>query len=379
MQPEEIKDPDEDFFPPPADVTRELYLKWRSPRFGKSNPDDMSNPVWDWLIRTRINAYRATELLGGPSSFGAGPAWCFDRYGRSSTVLHDGRIVLIAGEHEDYYDPDFHIYNDVVIYHESGRIQQLGYPREVFPPTDFHSATLVSNEIMVIGNLGYQDERLLGTTPVRVLDLKTFAFSTPKTCGTPPGWIHDHTAELSADRQFILVQRGKVVQGESKSLIENIDDWRLDLKDWRWERLTARQWPRWEIRREDGQRTHLFEYQQAIWEREIPAYHSQMEELSGDLKAPSLEEVLGMPPDLDRFNRLYKPSIAHEVIRDEDEGFRVRRIRVAGVIVRYVDDMDCIQMTVEGDLLEEVTESLSRELVETLAAIENSPCTRTRI
>jgi len=98
---------------------------------------------------------------------------------------------------------------------------------------------LVSNQIVVIGNLGYQDERLPGTTPVRVLDLKTFAFSTPKTCGTPPGWIHDHTAELSADRQFILVQRGKVVQGESKSLIENIDDWQLDLKDWRWERLTV--------------------------------------------------------------------------------------------------------------------------------------------
>ena len=144
-------------------------------------------------------------------------------------------------------------------------------------------------------------------------------------------------------------------------------------------RLTARQWPRREIRREDGETTHLFEYQLAIWEREIPAYQSQMEELSGVLKTPSLEEVLGMPPDLDRFERLYNPSIAHDDIPEGEEGYRVRRIRVAGVIVRYVDDLDCIQMTVEGDLPEEVVELLSRELVETLTAIENSPCQRTRI
>ena len=41
------------------------------------------------------------------------PFWSFDRYGMSVTHLEDGRIILIGGEHEDYYDPYFFIYNDV--------------------------------------------------------------------------------------------------------------------------------------------------------------------------------------------------------------------------------------------------------------------------
>ena len=44
-----------------------------------------------------------------------GPTWCFSRFGQSETVLPDSSRVLIAGEHEDWYDPDFHIYNDVVV------------------------------------------------------------------------------------------------------------------------------------------------------------------------------------------------------------------------------------------------------------------------
>ena len=96
----------------------------------------------------------------------AGPGRCFDRFGQSSNQLPDGRVVCIAGEHEDSYDPDFYIYNDVVIQQPDGRIDIFGYPREVFPPTDFHTATLVGNRIVLIGSLGYPDERRPGETPV---------------------------------------------------------------------------------------------------------------------------------------------------------------------------------------------------------------------
>src|SRR5438046_2449670 len=33
-------------------VTRELFLKWRSPRFGTLNPQRMNNPVWEWLAKS---------------------------------------------------------------------------------------------------------------------------------------------------------------------------------------------------------------------------------------------------------------------------------------------------------------------------------------
>jgi hypothetical protein len=38
----------------------------------------------------------------------------------SLTLLPDGRAIQIGGEHEDYYDPDFCIYNDVFV-HEPDR------------------------------------------------------------------------------------------------------------------------------------------------------------------------------------------------------------------------------------------------------------------
>ena len=75
----------------------------------------MNNPVWEWLVRCRVSAYWANEEFNGPSSFEAGPCWCFRRFGQSKTELPDGRVVLIGGEHEDSYDPDFYIYNDVVV------------------------------------------------------------------------------------------------------------------------------------------------------------------------------------------------------------------------------------------------------------------------
>src|SRR5262245_11954817 len=85
-------------------VTRELFLEWRSPRFGNENPSVLTNPVWEWLVRTPMSAYEATELLRGPSALKAGPGWCFARFGRTTTALADGREVSIAGEHEDSYD-----------------------------------------------------------------------------------------------------------------------------------------------------------------------------------------------------------------------------------------------------------------------------------
>ena len=139
-------------------VNRELFVKWRTPSFGSANPERMNNPV-GMLVRSKLSAYQATQRLRGPSALKAGPGWCFDRFGQSSTKLPDGRVVLIAGEHEDAYDPDFYIYNDVVVQHPDGSLDIYGYPRDEFPPTDFHSATLVSNQLVLIGNLGYPEDR----------------------------------------------------------------------------------------------------------------------------------------------------------------------------------------------------------------------------
>ncbi|MGC4096864.1 MAG: hypothetical protein QM706_07085 [Nitrospira sp.] len=151
--------------PPPA-MSRDEFLAWRVVRLGETNPTRLDNPLWHWLVRTRWSAYQANEIFKGPSPFDSGPMWCFDRFGKSETPLPDGRVVHIGGEHEDSYDPDFFIYNDVTVIAPDGAITLLGYPHEVFAPTDFHSATLVGDSIFVIGGLGYKHLRIEGATPV---------------------------------------------------------------------------------------------------------------------------------------------------------------------------------------------------------------------
>src|SRR5262245_9205537 len=198
---------------PPIAITPEVFQQWRSPRYGSANPERMDNPLWEWLIATRLNAYQATQALSGPSPFDAGPMWCFDRFGQSTTELPDGRSVLIGGEHEDYYDPDFFIYNDLVVTTPAGGIEIYGYPRATFPPTDFHTASATDGGIVLIGNLGYPEDRRVGHTQVLVVERPGWSVSRIDPVGEAPGWIHSHQAALEVDAASILVTGGKLFRG----------------------------------------------------------------------------------------------------------------------------------------------------------------------
>jgi ankyrin repeat protein len=196
-------EPDEDVL----DVSRDEFLKDRSRRFGRHNPEKMHVPFWEGMIRSGMNAYRAAKLFGGP---GPKPTWCAQRFGQSMTFLPDGRIVQVAGEHEDYYDPDFCIYNDVFVHDPDGTIHIYGYPEEVFPPTDFHTATLIGSHIYLIGSLGYGGTRHYGETPVYRLDTDTFHMERLETTGNKPGWIYKHRTIQSGTHE-IQVSGGEIL------------------------------------------------------------------------------------------------------------------------------------------------------------------------
>jgi hypothetical protein len=348
-------------------VTPELFREWRSPRRGTANPERMNNPVWEWLVKSRLSAFQANERMQGPEPMAAGPGWCFERFGQSQTVLPDGRKVFIAGEHEDYYDPDFFIYNDVVV--QAGeRLEFFGYPTDVFPPTDFHSATLVGDRIVIIGNLGYQQSRQPSVTPVFVLQTDTWAISPIRTHGQAPGWLHEHEARLSDDGAFIIIRGGKLDRGDPEhSLVENIDDWQLHLADWRWDRLTERRWQRWEFVRADGKRNHLWDLRRAQFAREYPGVAAASERTEG------LEKELGAVPNLELVEKLYRPAWPNEPLPQAEEEYNVHRIRVGGVVVRYVEEMHAVQMTVEGELPAATVEALTSDLRAKLSALENAP------
>ncbi|HEY1122912.1 MAG TPA: ankyrin repeat domain-containing protein, partial [Haloferula sp.] len=191
-------------------VSKAEYEQGSSRRFGNANPERMVVPFWNAMVRSGWSGYHAAKLFGDDSYDRGDPVWCHDRFGSSITPLPDGRFVQIAGEHEDSYDPDFCIYNDVIVHDGKGGFEILGYPEDVFPPTDFHSATLVGEWIYLIGNLGYPHTRKAfgGETPVFRFQIASGLIERFPTRGHFPGWIHDHRAML--ENGCILVSGGEV-------------------------------------------------------------------------------------------------------------------------------------------------------------------------
>lgn len=349
-------------------VTPALYSKWRSPRFGKKNPDKIESNVLCWLIRSRITAYEANEKMKGPSPVDEGASWCFDRMGQSVTELPDGRKIYIGGEHEDHYDPDFFIYNDVVVENTDGSLNIYFYPKDDFPPTDFHSATFTDNKIIIIGSLGYPADRIVGHTQLYLLDTTSFKIHNVNATGHSPGWLHDHEASLELGNNRIIVKKGKIDLGKDSPLRENIDDWELDIEEWQWRAITNRKWARWEVTRSDQEMNHLWGIRQALFSLEANRIHDYDKELA------ELTIELGYSPDVNLIKKLYSPDVPHIVLPEIEEEYNAFRISINGITIRFVEDMYVIQVTVEGVLPDDLIERIKKDTLEKIAAIENAPC-----
>lgn len=217
--------------------------------FGTNNPTIMEKPFWKFMCSNpHLSAYDARSKHNDMYNDDVDicrPVWCFTRFGATQTYLPDGRLICIGGEHEDSYDPDFQIFNDVVIIQNPCMVQAhymysksapenfplessqnssrrnpkvlgtensndvliYGYPEDVFPPTDFHTATYVKNEktgnefIYIIGGLGYMNSSRRRETHVYRLHLSDFSIHQISTSGTGPvGCTHDHHAVLQTVR-----------------------------------------------------------------------------------------------------------------------------------------------------------------------------------
>ena len=395
-----------------AEVRRDEFLAQRSPRRGTANPERMAMPVWEWLVRTRLSAYEANQQFDGPDVHEAGPGWSFDRFGCSRTELPDGRIVRIAGEHEDGYDPDFYIYSDVVVCHPDGRVEIFGYPEDAFPPTDFHSATLDEGRqcIWIVGNLGYPEQRRPDETPVYRLDLNSFAIAPVATTGDLPGWLHRHGAELADDGRRLVVSRGITVD-EDDDLFDSIDDWSLDLETLAWTRLTAREFQQWSIERVDGDDLMLDTMQHAAFELRYPeaandrAELPELDELGIELDPVKALAAEGRQIDDSfdqQFDQLFCPPMPSTEVpalgsdpasntdmveadeNDADDHFRInyadntssdqRRWRIGDALVRYAQEHDAILIKIEGELPPEQVTAICDDCAAKLARLQGSPC-----
>ena len=355
---------------PPEEVTKEVFAEWRSPRRGAANPERLDNPVWQWLFESKWTAFAATDHFQEETAYELGPGWCHSRFGQSETDLGDGRTVFLAGEHEDFYDPDFFIYNDVTIRHCDGSLEFFGYPVDDFPPTDFHSATLLEDGILLIGNLGYIADRRPGETQVLKLDTKTWKMVKVETGGDCPGWISDHTARLSPDGKSITASGGRVFL-ESGQLVESFDDWKLDLGEMQWSRLTDRKWTMVEIAPKGDEWLKLYEMRHALEMEEFDYGDEVRDLMAGSGLEVEDEDLTWKPPkDRETFAVLYVPPVEHEHVENEDEeDYRNFRIRIDGVIVRYTEESDAVTLTVEGQLPPEVVDDLIADLMRKLEIV----------
>ncbi len=356
----------------------------------------MSRPVWEWLVESGMNAFQATQKFGGPSPVDAGPGWCFDRFGCSKTMLPDGRVIRIAGEHEDHYDPDFYIYNDVIVLHPDRRVEIFGYPEAVFAPTDFHSATRVGDFIWIIGSLGYEAKRVHNTTPVYQLDLRNFEIQRVETSGECPGWIHRHTAVLAGDGASITVSRGMVEDaGNDAPHRDNLDDWSLNLSTRTWTRLSHRPGQRWFVHRADGQGLMLFEMMMSVMHEKYPQL-ADGEDLFPEVTRALVDcgvepdpvkalEDAGRSLDSQVYDQLYMPPVEHRVMEpacsddeDEDGGessdYVTKQLYIGETLVRYVEEFNHIGVVIEGTLDEAVTDTVTADLCAKLSKLQNAAC-----
>ena len=228
-------------------LSKEQVVNGRTRKFGSSNPERHEVPFWSAMIEFCDEPYSSYAVLSDSLKekitikFNE-PTWTMAaRMGQARVSLPDGRIVRIGGEHEDFYDPDFCIYNDVLVINPDGSYELYGYPEDLFPPTDFHTATLISGDIYIVGGLGYMRNRRFGTTPVYRLNTRTLSIQKVETTGEPPGWIHKHKATQFVDRE-IHIAGGTVVskdeQGEERH-DESTDSFILDVETGRWRKDPA--------------------------------------------------------------------------------------------------------------------------------------------
>lgn len=208
-----------DFDNPKADFTC---------RIGRKNPDRFDNPYYHFMVASGLAAFHVGKISGAPR-------WCNKRFGTTHTILEDGTLVQIGGEHEDFYDEDFHIYNDVIRITPTGEVDIFGYPEHIFPATDFHSATLLEDSILIIGGLDYKQARKAGLTRMYRLSLDDYSIKKVSHTGENPGWIYEHLTLYDPQQNCLYVFGGIIFDG--KEYVDNRSLYTFDLSTKNWTNL----------------------------------------------------------------------------------------------------------------------------------------------
>lgn len=361
-------------------ISRREFEAQRQRRFGAANPERMRVPFWEQTVLDHEEAhlrrdagdddrdglvetpYGARRHFGLDGDFSGGPIWTFDRMGMTRTHHPDGRVICVGGEHEDFYDPDFCIYNDVVVLDLDGSVAIFGYPPEVFPPTDFHTATMLGDRILLIGRIGYQEARHPGLTPVLALDLESHRIRERPSHGEAPGWIFRHEATIGPDG-VITVSGGEVFEERDGQhhIRRNFDDFAYDPKSGLWRKLTRRGWRQYTIRDADRKPFLRGPRFMGCGADDHEPWKGEPEQIPDDF-------FLWVEPEA-----LYPRTVDHEPIWTDE--FRPDvRFEVAGIPVAVNYGGLGIEIIIEGDMDAGLARKLAEDILSGIEDATERPC-----
>lgn len=347
-------------------ISQAEFLTWQVARRGTTNPTKQNNPVWAWLFEEKCNAYIANEIFKGESPFTREAGWCNDRFGQTTTYLPDGRIIYIAGEHEDSYDPDFYIYNDVIVKHPNGELDFYGYPTEVFPPTDFHTATLIDKHIWIIGNLGYWNERKnRQAIPIYKLAIDTLKIEAVCATGESPLAICKHSAAYLPDLGVIQIMGGEIWQGNEHE--NNNTVWHLNLSTLTWTKKHQQQRTKFQCRRQDNG------YMALDMLRILAAAIAENNTHDIERTKSYLIEKLGHNFNLAVLEQLYDFPFTHDPIQHYESGWDYYWTMIDGVKVTCEEDIFSFIVHIEDSIDRKRLDALKKHLVRVMGQLHGKP------
>ncbi|MFC4996057.1 hypothetical protein [Rubritalea tangerina] len=222
---------------------------------GVQAAQDMTNPFWSTVCRRSLMPIK--PMPPSMSEFFRLQAMLsYERFGMSETKLEDGRTILIAGEHEDYYDPDFFIYNDVIVKDANERFKSSAIPKTSFQPLTFTvplSSATVSTSLAPWLHRQAQEK----DTPVYYLDLKDYTIHQVNSGQALAGSSSMKRSTNSRPTPSPSIVGKRWI--DSGDIIDNFSKWQLKLDTKQWTLVEERPWSQFRFSRKDGESNLLFD------------------------------------------------------------------------------------------------------------------------
>ena len=102
---------------------------------GRTNPDDITNEYRTLLVQhPNITPKQARINFRAPyNKVFKNPVFTFNRGLNTQIKLDDKRTINVGGVQEEVDDPDYFIYNDIIVLDRNNNVTIYAYPEEIFP------------------------------------------------------------------------------------------------------------------------------------------------------------------------------------------------------------------------------------------------------